>query len=82
MPNIHCSRQPAGQLAGLFYPTCELGFVEFVVFVDVEVADFFLLGLAGWDRAQLGALEKRDLDVLREAMDAQEPAFALDAVQR
>ena len=37
----------AGQEARLLDPGGELSFVELVVFVDVEVAHFFLLGLAG-----------------------------------
>ena len=40
----------AGQEARLLDPGGELSFVELVVFVDVEVAHFFLLGLAGRDR--------------------------------
>jgi hypothetical protein len=35
------------QLAGLLHPGGELSFVELVVLVDVEVAHFLVLGLAG-----------------------------------
>ena len=44
------SRSFAGQLAGLLHPIGELGFIERVVFVDVEVAHFLLLGFAGGER--------------------------------
>ena len=37
----------AGRLAGSLHPGGELSFVELVVLVDVEVAHFLLLGLAG-----------------------------------
>ena len=40
------------QLAGLLHPVRELGLVELVVLVDVEVAHVLLLGLARRDRAQ------------------------------
>ena len=71
----------AGQLAGLLHPSGELSFVELVVLVDVEVAHFLLLGLAGGDGTQRRAAEESHLDVLREAMEAEEPALALDAVE-
>src|SRR5438874_3583300 len=71
----------AGQLAGLLHPSGELCFVELVVLVDVEVAHFLLLGLAGGDRTQRNAAKESYLDVLREAMEAEEPALALDAIE-
>src|SRR5262249_53838242 len=71
----------AGQLAGLLHPIGELSFVEAVVLVDVEVAHFLLLGLAGRDRAQRRAAEESHLDVLREAMEAEEPALGLESVE-
>src|SRR5262249_24884669 len=40
----------AGQLARLHHPIGELSFVELVVLVDVEVAHFLLLRLAGGER--------------------------------
>src|SRR5262245_4140791 len=42
----------AGYLAGLLHPFGELSFVELVVLVDIQIADFLLLGLAGWERSQ------------------------------
>jgi len=66
----------ARQLAG-FHPSGELNFVELVVLADVEVAHFLLLGLAGGDRTQRRAAEESHLDVLCEAMEAEEPALAL-----
>ncbi len=71
----------AGQLAGLLHPSGELSFVELVVLVDVEVAHVLLLGRAGGDRTQRRAAEESHLDVLREAMEAEEPALALDAIE-
>ena len=46
-----------------------------VVLMDVEVARVLALGLAGRDRIERRAAEERHLDVLREAMDAEEPAM-------
>jgi hypothetical protein len=70
------------QFAGLFYPGGELGFVELVVLVDVEVAHFLLPGLAGRDGTQRSAAEEGHLYVFREDMEAEEPALAFDAVER
>ena len=42
----------AGQLTGLLQPSGELGFVEPVVLVDVEVTHFLVLGLAGREGTQ------------------------------
>src|SRR3979490_2012748 len=54
--------------------------------MDVEVARVLALGLARGDRTQRRAAEESHLDVLREAMEAEEPglplALALDSVQR
>src|SRR3981189_1383525 len=72
----------AGQLAGLVPPGGELSFVELVVLMDVEVARVLALGLAGRDGTQRRAAEESHLDVVREAMDAEEPAVALDSVHR
>src|SRR5262245_62017872 len=58
------SHSLAGQSAGLLYPIGELGFVNHVVLVDVEVAHFLLLRLAGRDRPQRRAAEEGHLDVL------------------
>ena len=49
--------------------------------MDVEVAHFLVLGLAGGDRTQRRAAEESHLDVLRKAMEAEEPALALDAIE-
>src|SRR3977135_2041050 len=54
--------------------------------MDVEVARVFALRRTGRDRTQRRAAEESHLDVLREAMDAEEPglplALALDSVER
>src|SRR4051812_7105521 len=50
--------------------------------MDVEVARVLALGLAGGDRTQRCAAEESHFDIAREAMDAEEPALALDSVQR
>src|SRR5205807_4295967 len=71
----------AGQLAGLLHPSGELSFVDLVVLVDVEVAHFLLLGLDGGEWTQRRAAEESHLDVLRDAMEAEEPALALDAIE-
>src|SRR6478736_5028399 len=82
-PGRHCASHAfAGQLAGLLHPGDELSFVELVVLMDVEVARVLALGLTGGDRTQRRAAEERHLDVLRETMDAEEPALALYPVQR
>src|SRR5436309_5010518 len=72
----------AGQLAGLLHPSGELRFVELVVLMDVEVARVLALGLAGGDRTQRRAAEESHFDVVREAMEAEEPALPLDSVKR
>src|SRR6266566_2458484 len=73
---------PAGQFAGLLHPSGELSFIELVVLVDVQVARVLALGLAGGDRTQRRAAEESHFDVVREGMDAEEPALALDSIQR
>src|SRR5207247_11168465 len=80
-PRTGRSHSFAGQLAGLLHPSGELSFVDLVVLVDVEVAHFLLLGLAGRDRTQRRAAEECHFDVLRDAMKAEEPALALDAIE-
>jgi hypothetical protein len=70
----------AGLLAGLLHPSGELGFVEPAVLVDIEVAHFLLLGLAG--RTQRRVAGESHLDVLCDAMDAEEPVLAFDAIER
>jgi hypothetical protein len=45
-----CSHSLTTQLAGLLYPSGELSFIESVVLVNVEVAHFLVLGLAGGRR--------------------------------
>src|SRR5262245_47316635 len=80
-PRTERSQSFARQLAGLLHPIGELRFVELVVLVDVEVAYFLLLGLAGGERPQRRAAEETHLDVLVEAMKAEEPALALDTIE-
>jgi hypothetical protein len=75
------SAVPAGDGSRLLDPGRQLLLVELVVLVDVEVAHFLVVGLAGGDRTQRRAAEESHLNVLREAMDAEEPALALDAVE-
>src|SRR5262245_15040241 len=70
------------QLARLPYPGGELGFVDCVVLVDVEVADVLLLGCAGRYRPQLSAAEEGDFHVPGEAVEAEEPGAVRDAVER
>src|SRR5215831_13693149 len=74
--------RPAGQRGGLPHPGGQLRFVELVVLVDVEVAHFLMLGPAGGDRTQRHSAEESHLDVLREAMEAEEPALARNAIER
>src|SRR5919106_4192108 len=80
-PRTGRSHSFAGQLAGLLHPGGELSFVELVVLVDVEVAHVLLLGLAGGKRTQRRAAEESHFHVLREAMKAEEPALAPDAIE-
>src|SRR6185295_5157509 len=72
----------AGQSARLLHPGGELRFVELVVLVDVEVARVLGLGRAGRDGSQRRAAEESHLDVLREDVDAEEPALIIDSIQR
>src|SRR5262249_33983584 len=72
---------PTGQLRCLLNPTRDELLVEPVVLADVEVAHFFLLGFAGWEWPERRAAEEGHLHILREAMEAEEPALALDAVE-
>ena len=65
----------------MLHPSGELSFVKLFVLMDVEVAHFLVLGLAGGKRTQRGAAEESHFDVLREAMKAEEPALALDAIE-
>src|SRR5215471_11362158 len=74
-------RNPAGQSGGLLHPRRHLHLVEWVVFVDVEVARVLALGLSRGERTQRRAAEESHLDVIRKAMDAEEPALALDSVK-
>ena len=55
-----------------------MGFVERVVLVDVEGAHVLALGLARRERTQRRAAEASDLDVLREAMKAEELRLGLE----
>src|SRR3546814_18491389 len=71
----------AGQVGCLANPACDQFLVQRVVFVDVEIAGVFVLRIDGRERIERGALEERDLDIARAAMEAQEPALALDTVE-
>src|SRR4051812_9540248 len=73
---------PAGRRGRLLHPVCHLRLVELVAFVDVEVAHFLLLRFARGNRTQRRATEESHFDVLREAMEVEEPALALDAIKR
>jgi len=74
-------RDPAGQLRCLPNPTRHELLVELVILVDVEAAHVLLLGLDRWDWTQRRAAEESHFDVLRDAMEAEEPALALDAIE-
>src|SRR5688572_13146757 len=64
----------AGQLRCLPDPTRHELLVELVLLVDVEVARVRVLGLDGGEWTQRRAAEESHLDVLRDAMEAEEPA--------
>jgi hypothetical protein len=55
--------------------------VELVVFVDVEVAYVLVLGRRRRRRTQRRAAEESHFDVPREAMKAEHPALAVDAIE-
>jgi hypothetical protein len=55
--------------------------MELVVLMDVEGSAPSVLGLTRRDRAKRRAVEESHLDVLREAMEAEEPALSLDPVE-
>src|SRR5229473_760325 len=76
------SCEKAGQRGRLLHPVRHLRLVEFVAFVDVDVARVLALAGAGRDRSQRLAAEEGHLDVVREGVEPQEPTLALDAVQR
>src|SRR6185369_5799848 len=76
------SALPARDRGRLPDPRCQLSLVQGLVLVDVEVAHFLVLGLSGGSRTQRRAAEERHLDVLREAVEVEEPALAVDAVER
>src|SRR5262245_39169824 len=71
----------ARQRAGLLHPLDELAFVE-LVFADIEITHFFVLGLTGGNRPQRGAAEEGHLDVVGEAMEAEKPNAVLHAIER
>src|SRR5689334_12639293 len=80
--SLHHSHAFARQFAGLFHPGGELWLVEFVILVNVEVARLAGFGWTGRLGPQRRAAKERDFHVVREAMQADEPAVALDAVKR
>src|SRR5919106_4888021 len=73
---------PAGQSAGLLHPGRKPRLVDRIVLVDVEVAHVLVLGFAGRNGTERRAAEERHLHVAREAMEVEEPALALHAVER
>src|SRR6266571_331234 len=75
------SCEKAGQRGGLLHPRRHLRLVELVAFSDVDVARVLALAGTGRDRLQRCAAEEGHLDVLREAMEAEKPALALDAIE-
>src|SRR5688572_3133453 len=75
-------RIPAGQLGRLLDPARHEFLVEWFALANVEVAYVLLLRLSGREWPQRRAAEEGHLDVLREAVDAEEPAAAIDAVER
>src|SRR5438270_2358 len=81
-PRVGRSHLSAGQLAGLLHPGGELSFIEQVILTDVEAARVLARGFAGRYRTQRRAAEENQFDVVREAMDAEKPALALDSVKR
>src|SRR6185436_1110463 len=74
-------RDPSGQGSRLPDPCRQLRLVELVVLMDVEIAHFLVLGLAGRDRMKRHAAEEGYLDVVCEGMEAEEPALAFDSVE-
>src|ERR1700722_9644107 len=63
-------------------PSDELAFVELVVLADVQVAGALALGLAGRNGAERRDLKEGHFHGFREAMNAQERAPTLDAMER
>src|SRR5919107_2727046 len=74
-------RSPPGQPGGLPNPARHELLVEPVVLTDVQVARVLVLGRARRKRVQRRAPEERHFDVFREAVIAEEPALALDAIE-
>ena len=67
----------------LLHPVGHLRFVELVAFVDVEVAHFLVLGLAPGGTGRSDAPRKKaTLMYFVKTWSAEEPALALDAVER
>src|SRR5262245_53526152 len=77
---VTSSQSLAWQFTGLLHPVGKLGFVELAL-MDVEIAHVVVFGLAGRDRSQRDAAEERHFDVFREAVIAEEPALAFDAIE-
>ena len=75
-------RHPAGQRRGLPDPTRQELLVELVVFVDVEVARVLVLGLAGGTGRRDVPRKKVTFTYSVKQWKAEEPALALDAVER
>src|SRR5919106_5855337 len=73
------ARNPAGQRGRLLHPGRHLRLVE-IVLVDVDPARV-LPRASGWNGSQRRASEEGHLDVVREGMEGDEPALALDAVE-
>src|SRR5690554_1042365 len=52
-----------------------------LAFVDIEVTHLRMFGRAGWERLQRRAVEESDFDILREAMNAEEPEVVLYPIE-
>ena len=76
------SSSPSPAAGSLPYPRRELGFVDVGTLVKIQVADVFLLGLAGRQGAQQRAAEERHLHVPGEAVKAEKPAAVWQAIER
>lgn len=73
---------PTGEGGGLLDPGGELGFVERVVFVNIEPAGIAgAWGVAGRGGVQGSTIEERHFYVAGQDVEGEEPALAFDAVE-
>src|SRR5688500_16934456 len=72
---------PARRFRRLPNPTRQELLVELLVLANVEVSHVLVLGCAGRKRTQRRTAEEGQLDVLREAVEAEKPALPLHAVK-